>query len=125
MEQQSIRERLTELQWRVTQEGQTESAFSHPYSQETASGDYFCIVCGVLLYDSNSKFQSDCGWPAFSKGIQENIKEITEPVRGRMRTEIRCNNCNSHLGHTFKDGRSDTRIRHCVNGSSLNFVKKA
>ena len=77
------------------------------------------------MFDSDSKFDSGCGWPSFDKGIETGkIKEILDESHGMIRTEIVCVNCDSHLGHVFNDGPTKTKLRYCVNSISLKFEKK-
>ena len=124
MDRQDLRQRLTDIQWRVTQESDTERPYSSPYTNLEEKGDYFCIVCNVKLFESVSKFNSHCGWPAFNTpALRGQIKEITDSTHGMQRVEVRCNTCDAHLGHVFNDGPPPSGIRYCINGASLNFIK--
>ena len=99
----------------------TERAWSGIYLSNTDNGIYVCKACNNPLFNSDSKFKSNCGWPSFDDEIKGAIKKITD-ADGR-RTEILCNECGGHLGHVFNDGPKDTTgKRHCINGVALKFV---
>lgn len=122
MDKEVLKKRLTDVQWKVTQESDTERPFTHPYTDLTENGKYHCIVCNALLFNSIHKFHSGCGWPAFfAPASQYQIKEIVDSSYGMLRTEVRCRTCDAHLGHVFDDGPLPSGIRYCINGASLNF----
>lgn len=119
-EDSTWRDRLTEAQYRVLRQGGTEAPFSSPLNEEFNEGEYHCAGCGALLYVSDHKFDGHCGWPSFD-AASGNIKYVEDHSHGMHRIEIRCASCDGHLGHVFNDGPTETGMRHCVNGLSLNF----
>ncbi|KRX01392.1 Mss4-like protein [Pseudocohnilembus persalinus] len=122
IDKEELKKRLTPQQWNVTQNADTDKPFSHEYDKKFDKGEYQCIVCFVKLFNSDQKFDSACGWPAFFDGLKENIIEKEDTSFGRIRTEVLCKNCHAHLGHVFNDGPKPTGIRYCINGSSVHFV---
>jgi peptide-methionine (R)-S-oxide reductase len=116
---------LSEEEYRVMREKGTEVPFSGEHNTNFKDGVYTCKGCNQELFQSESKFDSSCGWPSFDRAIiNENILEIKDNTFGMVRTEIVCGNCKSHLGHVFDDGPTDTRLRYCVNSISLDFKEK-
>ena len=105
----------------VLREKGTERAFTGVYNEHFEKGVYCCAGCGTDLFESNSKFNSHCGWPAFDKALAKNVKEEGDLTHGMVRTEIMCSNCEGHLGHVFPDGPTETGLRYCVNSLSLDF----
>ena len=114
--------KLTSLQYYVTQENGTEAPFDNIYYQHFEKGIYVDIVSGEVLFSSLDKFDSDCGWPSFSKPVN-GVKEVKDNSYGMNRTEVRSIDANSHLGHVFNDGpRESGGLRYCINSASLRFI---
>lgn len=117
-------ESLTPEQYRVTQENGTEHPGSGKYLNNYEPGIYVDIVSGEPLFASSEKFESGCGWPSFSKPIDEtNINELRDTGLGMIRTEVRSTHGDSHLGHVFTDGPLERGgLRYCINSASLRFI---
>ena len=124
---ESIRDKLTEEQYRVTQENGTERPFSNEFWAQLEKGIYVDIVTGEPLFSSTDKYESGCGWPAFTKPIEEPaVVELEDLSHGMRRTEVRSRAGDSHLGHVFTgDPESPNGVRYCINSTSLRFVPYA
>ena len=119
-----LRTRLTAEQYRVTQEKGTEPPFSGEYWNAKLSGNYSCICCHTDLFSSETKFDSGTGWPSFWGPIKDDlIATETDFSYGMKRVEVKCSNCDSHLGHVFDDGPKATGLRYCLNSVSLGFKR--
>lgn len=121
-----LKERLTPLQYKITQENGTEPPFNNEYDAHFEEGIYVDIVTGKPLFSSKDKFNSGCGWPAFSRPINNGyVKEKADFSHGMFRTEVRSKSGNSHLGHVFTDGPEELGgLRYCINSASLKFIPK-
>ena len=123
---EQLRKTLTPLQYQVTKHEATERPWTNKFDKHFEEGIYVCIISGEALFSSKDKYDSGCGWPAFTKPI--NSKEIvstTDFKIGYARTEVRAKTGNSHLGHVFPDGpKSKGGLRYCINSASLHFIPK-
>ncbi|MTB65905.1 peptide-methionine (R)-S-oxide reductase MsrB [Providencia sp. wls1943] len=115
--------KLNQVQLYVTQQAGTEPPFSGQLLHNRKDGVYECLCCGTPLFLSETKFDAGCGWPSFFQPIDESlIKFIEDFSHGMHRIEVRCGNCNAHLGHVFPDGPQPTGQRYCINSASLSFT---
>ncbi len=118
-------EKLKPIEYKVTQENATERPFTHEYNENFEDGIYVDIVSGEPLFSSKDKFNAGCGWPSFTKPIEDNIVQKRDLSHGMIRTEVRSKYGDSHLGHVFPDGPKDKGgLRYCINGAALRFIKK-
>ena len=116
---------LTPAQYSVLREAGTERPFSSPLDKNKKVGTFVCAACKTPLYASKDKFDSGTGWPSFDRSIKENVLLDTDYKIGYARTELKCNTCGGHLGHSFDDGpKNTTGKRHCINGVALKFIAK-
>ncbi len=118
------KEELTSKEYYVLRQKGTDRPGNGGYTKHFEKGTYECAACGTQLFESNSKYESHCGWPSFDDAIDGTVEFTRDKSAGMIRTEITCKACDGHLGHIFDDGpRETTGKRYCVNTTSIKFVK--
>lgn len=115
------KEKLSEEAYKVCRLAATERPFTGVYNDHWLTGTYLCACCESPLFESNSKFESGCGWPSFFAAVSGNVAYLEDISHNMNRIEIQCKHCQSHLGHVFDDGPKPSGKRYCVNSLSLTF----
>lgn len=120
---QELKRKLSRIQYHVTQESGTEPAFGNEFWDNKEDGIYVDIISGKPLFSSKDKYDSGCGWPSFTKPIEDSeVKEIRDMSHGMNRVEVRSEGADPHLGHVFNDGPKPSGLRYCINSAALEFV---
>lgn len=116
---------LTPEQYYIARQKGTERPWTSKFEKFDEKGTYYCAACGNTLFQSNTKFDSGCGWPSFFEPVNKKSLIYTpDNTLGMQRTEVQCGRCKAHLGHVFEDGPPPTGLRYCINGVILGFEKK-
>ena len=115
------KKKLTKEQYHVLREKGTERPFTGKFDKFFEKGRYTCAACGQVLFTSETKYDSGCGWPAFFEANKDNISTKEDNVLGMQRIEVMCKKCGGHLGHVFDDGPEPTGKRYCINSVALEF----
>jgi len=117
------RKELTPEQYHILRQKGTERPYSGEYTDTEDSGEYKCAACGQMLFDSDTKFHSGCGWPSFYDAVPGAVEMTEDSTHGMRRVEVTCSRCGGHLGHVFPDGPAPTGQRYCINSVSVKLDK--
>ena len=125
MSKSDLQNKLTPIQYEVTQNNGTEPPFNNEYWDKEEEGIYVDIISGKPLFSSHDKYDAGCGWPSFTKPITESeVVEKKDLTHGMIRTEVRSKEADSHLGHVFTDGPGPSTLRYCINSAAMRFIPK-
>ncbi|MFC7069590.1 peptide-methionine (R)-S-oxide reductase MsrB [Halobaculum lipolyticum] len=119
------RERLTDEEYRILRERGTEARFSGDHVDRKDDGVYKCAGCGTVVFESETKYDSGCGWPSFYAADESKVRLLDDDSHGMSRVEVRCSTCDGHLGHVFQDGPEPTGERFCINSVAIDFEGEA
>lgn len=121
------KKKLSPEKYRILREAGTETPFSGDFLNHHENGDYLCGACGAIIFNSNHKFDSGSGWPSFyNVASTDAIRLVEDRSHGMHRVEVRCSNCDSHLGHVFNDAVDQpTKLRYCINSLALDFKRSS
>lgn len=123
--EQEWKQELSPEEYRILRQKGTEAPHTGKYNLHFDEGAYNCAGCDAKLFESDSKFETHCGWPSFDEAIEGAVEYVQDRSHGMIRTEILCSNCGGHLGHVFDDGPTATGQRYCINSASIDFNKKS
>ena len=125
MKEEEWKKVLTPEQYYIARQKGTERPWTSKFEKFDEKGTYYCAACGNTLFQSNTKFDSGCGWPSFFEPVnKKSLLYLPDNSHGMQRTEVQCGRCKAHLGHVFEDGPPPTGLRYCINGVILGFEKK-
>jgi peptide-methionine (R)-S-oxide reductase len=122
--EQEWKEQLTPEAFYVCRQHGTEAPFSGKYNDNKTDGLYRCVCCDAPLFTSDTKFDSGTGWPSYFEAVEDSITEVKDASHGMIRVEVKCSNCDAHLGHLFPDGPEPTGMRYCINSVCLDFQEE-
>ncbi len=126
MKKSDLKKKLTPLQYEITQKNGTEPPFQNEYWDHTEEGIYVDVISGKPLFSSTDKYDAGCGWPSFTKPIDEvEVYEKEDKSHGMRRIEVRSKAADAHLGHVFPDGPGPNGLRYCINSAALRFIPKS